>query len=264
MLVVAGFAATQNTVFLAFQMETLPKSNYGPGEGIGIVGARMGMLLGYYAAPKLSIYMSWELAYLSMGLMVLVGVITTLRVQEPKPVISQETLRIEKHASDYLHSHPRISPRIATGLSWLYASVVCPFADFMKRRGWLAALGIMVFYKFGDNIIGTMSNRMYLELGYTLSETADATKLFGMIASLTGGLVGGVLITRIGFLRSLLYFGIIHMFATCMYIVNFYAGHDIPILYLSVAIEHFTAGMRTGALFSYQRLLVIPSMLQPS
>jgi len=43
-----------------------------------------------------------------------------------------------------------------------------------------------------------------------------------------------------------------------MYIVNFYAGHDIPILYLSVAIEHFTAGMRTGALFSYQLTLSNP------
>ena len=39
------FAATQQAVMLAYQMERLHKEDYGPGEAIGVMGGRLGMLL---------------------------------------------------------------------------------------------------------------------------------------------------------------------------------------------------------------------------
>jgi MFS transporter, PAT family, beta-lactamase induction signal transducer AmpG len=251
-------AATQETTFLTYQMETLPKSQYGPGDAIGIMGARMGMLMGGAGAIYLSTMMSWGVVYIIMAACVLVGVLTTLYIDEPSPIVSKETLEQEKRISEYLHSHPNIHSHFATLLSWLYAAVVCPFLDFMKQRGWLAALGIMFLYKFGANIIGSMPNMMYLELGFSKEEIAEATKLFGMVTSILGGLVGGVLITRVGFLRGLLYFGILHMLATFMYIITYYAGHDMAVLYAAVALEHFTQGLRTAALFAYQLTLSNP------
>ena len=116
----------------------------------------------------------------------------------------------------------------------------------------------MFLYKFGDNFIGSMPNMMYLELGYSKEEISQATKLFGMIASITGGLVAGVMITRIGFVKSLLYFGFLHMLATFMYIVTYYSGYDLKTLYFAVALENFTGGMRMAALFAYQLTLSNP------
>lgn len=252
------FAATQETVLLTYQMETLRKSQYGPGDAIGVMGARMGMLVGGAGALYLSTYISWEAVYLIMALCVVVGIATTLYITEPTPLINKETLQQEQKISEYLHTHPHIPTNIVRVASWLYAAIVCPFSEFMSRKGWLAALGIMFFYKFGDNLMGTMPNMMYLELGYTKAEIADATKLFGMCTSIIGGLFGGVLVTRIGFLKSLLLFGFIHMAATVMYIVTYKYGHNLPVLYLSVALEHFTAGMRTAALFAYQLTLSNP------
>jgi PAT family beta-lactamase induction signal transducer AmpG len=252
-------AATQETVFLTYQMETLPKSEYGPGDAIGVTGAKMGFLLGSSGALYLSDYaIPWGVVYIIMAGCVLVGLFTTLYIKEPIPVLNEESLEQEKKISQYLHSNPRLHKCVATTLSWLYAAVVCPFAEFMTKQGWLGALGIMFLYKFGDNIIASMPNMMYLELGFSKTEIANATKTFGMITSILGGLVGGVMITRIGFIRSLLYFGLIHMLATYMYIVTYYAGHDSAILYFSVALEHFTAGMRTAALFAYQLTLSSP------
>lgn len=252
------FAATQETTFLTYQMETLEKNQYGPGEAVGIMGARMGMLVGGAGAIYLSVMFDWETVYLIMAACVLVGTITTLSISEPKPIINKETLEQEKKISDYLHSHPLLNKKIAIALSWMHAAIICPFLDFIKQPGWIGAIAIMFFYKFGANIIGSMPNMMYLELGFSKEEIAEATKLFGMITSICGGLIGGALIARIGFLRSLIYFGILHMVATSMYILTYYAGHDLQVLYVSVAIEHFTQGLRTAALFAYQLTLSNP------
>lgn len=251
-------AATQETVFLTYQMETLQKTQYGPGDAIGVMGARVGMLVGGAGALYLSSYMPWESVYAVMSLFVVVGIIVTLRIDEPNPIINKETIEQEKKISDYLHAHPKLNKPVATTLSWLHAAVICPFAEFMTRQGWLAALGIMFFYKLGDNIIGTMPNVMYLEIGFSKEQIADATKLFGMLTSILGGLIAGIMITRLGFLKSMLYFGLLHMLATFMYIVTYNAGNDLSILYFAVALEHFTAGMRTAALFAYQLTLSNP------
>ena len=45
----------------------------------------------------------------------------------------------------------------------------------------------MLFYKLGDNLIGTMSNLFYLDLGFTSLEIAGASKIFGMWATILGG-----------------------------------------------------------------------------
>src|SRR5690606_1999907 len=89
-------------------------------------------------------------------------------------------------------------------------------------------------------------------------EIADTTKIFGMCTSIAGGLFGGILITRIGFNRSLLYFCFLHMIATLMYILTYKYGYNMRVLYASIAFEHFTAGMRTAALFAYQLTLSNP------
>jgi MFS transporter, PAT family, beta-lactamase induction signal transducer AmpG len=257
-LLTTFFAATQETVMLTYQMETLPKSQYGPGDAIGVMGTRLGMLVGGAGAIYLADFISWEVIYVLLACSLSIGLVTTLYITEPNPIINKETLEQEKKIAEYLRSRPHLHPKASQLLSWLYAAVVCPFSNFMKQKGWLAALGIMFFYKFGDNLIGSMPNLMYIELGFSKPEIAEATKLFGMITSIIGGLFGGVLITRLGFLRGLLYFGALHMLATVMYIATFYAGHDLQTLYFAVALEHFTAGMRTAALFAFQLTLSNP------
>lgn len=251
-------AATQEALMLTYQMESLQRSEYGPGDAIGVFGARIGMLLSGAGAIYLSTVLSWGTVYAIMALCVAIGFITTLCISEPQPVLDKEIKEQEKRISEYLHSHPRLNKKTAMILSWAYAAVICPFSNYMSQQGWLAALGIMFLYKFGDNFIGTMPNMMYLELGFSKAEIAQATKLFGMVASMLGGLIGGVLIIRIGFIRSLFYFGLFHMFATLMYILTYYSGNDLTILYISIALEHITAGMRTTALFAYQLTLCNP------
>lgn len=248
-------AATQEILMLTYQVESLPKNLYGPGEAIGILGYRMGMIASGAGALYIASFWGWAFAYTIMSLFVGIGLITTLCIQEPQVVISPESRLREEKMREYLINHPRLKQSISRNLAWLYAAVICPFSDFMKKKGWVASLLLMFFYKFGDDLVGTMANVFYLELGFSKIEIANASKLFGVWASIFGGLVGGVIVARFGFLRSLFSLGLLHAAANLMYIVMFYAGYNTKMLYFTIAVEHITSGMRTTAFFAYQLTL---------
>jgi len=248
-------AATQETLMMTYQMESLPQEQYGPGEAVGVFGYRMGMLVSGAGALYIATSWNWAIAYLTMALLVGVGLLTTLSIKEPNVVISPEARLREEQARYYLTNHPRLKGAMGEGLSWLYAAVICPFSNFMQQKGWIASLLLMFFYKLGDNLIGPMANVFYLELGFSKIEIANASKFFGIGASIFGGLVGGIIVTRLSFLRSLLLLGFLHAVANFMYIMMFHAGYSIEMLYFTIAIEHITSGMRTTALFAYQLTL---------
>jgi PAT family beta-lactamase induction signal transducer AmpG len=248
-------AATQETLMMTYQMESLPQRQYGPGEAVGVFGYRMGMLVSGAGALYIASCWNWTFAYLAMALLVGVGLLTTLSVEEPKSVMNAEVRLQEEQARNYLIKHPRLKGTFGEGLAWLYAAVICPFSDFMRQKGWLASLLLMLSYKLGDNLIGPMANVFYLELGFSKIEIANASKLFGIWASIFGGLISGIIVTRLGFLRSLLLLGLLHAVANLMYVIMFYAGYNTKILYITIAIEHITSGMRTTALFAYQLTL---------
>lgn len=257
-LCISFLSATQDTVMLAYQVERLGRNQYGPGEAMSVFGYRMGMLTSGAGALYLTEYMSWSHVYQMMAVFMLIGVITTLSMAEPDLVVDSETALKEQKADEYLKQYPGLSGRQARILSWCYGAIICPFSDFMSRSTWVVALGIMFFYKLGDNLIGSMTNIFFTDLGYSLTEIANASKVFGMANSILGGFIGGILVVRLGMTRSLFYCALIHGFAILLYALMDYQGYNVPLLYATVAIEHITSGMRTTSLFAYQMTLVNP------
>ena len=249
---VSFFSATQDILLLTYQAERLGRNTYGAGEAMTVFGYRMGMVIGSAGALYIAGMYSWSLAYMVMASLVFIGVITTLSMEEPQVQKSKESQLREEKARQYLNSHPKLKGWKAEVLAWFYGAVFCPFSDFMRQKIWLPALFLMFFYKLGDNLIGTMSNLFYVDLGFSKIDIANASKIFGMWAAIFGGFIAGVLINRIGMIRSLFWFAAVHGVATLMYIVMLKSGKSMSMLYLSIAIEQVTAGMRTTALFSYQ------------
>ena len=248
-------SATQDIVMLAYQAERLGINQYGAGEAIGIFGYRMGMLAANAGAFHMANIMDWPTIYMVLSLAIIVGIITTFCCLEPNIQKSPEVLLREEKADEFLHSHSKLPKAVATLLSWLYGAVVCPFIDFIQKRSWFAMIMLMIFYKLGDHLIGTMSNIFYTDLGFTKTEIANASKTFGMFASVLGSFAGGMIIRRLGMLKSLLFFGLLHGGANLMYVVMANVGHNLPALYISIFLENTTGGMRTVALFAYQLTL---------
>lgn len=246
-------SATQDIAMLAYQMERLGRSQYGAGEAVGIFGYRMGMLCSGAGALSLSTVVSWNTVYMVMAFSLIVGLITVLRIKEPeRPNADEEYNTLLKH---YKKKFPAFSSLNQGLLPSLHLAVLSPFSDFMKRQGWVLALIIMFTYKIGDNIIGTMHNLFYIELGFNELEISAASKIFGMWASILGGFIGGLLFSRWGLYKSLYFCGLTHSLSILSNLILLHVGNDILSLYFCVAAEHITSGMRLTALFAYQLTL---------
>jgi PAT family beta-lactamase induction signal transducer AmpG len=138
--------------------------------------------------------------------------------------------------------------------AWLVRAVVAPFADLVRRYGAVGLTLILLFtilYKFGEAVAGTMSNPLYVLLGFSKVEIATVAKIYGVGATLAGVAAGGILVARLGVLRALLVSGILQMLSNLMYVVQVWAGHDVPVLALTIGIENLTNGMGSAAFVAY-------------
>src|SRR5258708_36309193 len=102
-------------------------------------------------------------------------------------------------------------------------AVVAPFVDMFRRNGGLQLLAIVlfiVFYKFGDALAASMANPLYAQLGFTKVEVATVAKVYGVIATLAGVAVGGVLVLRWGMFVSLLVSGGLQALSNLMYVAQ--------------------------------------------
>jgi PAT family beta-lactamase induction signal transducer AmpG len=96
-----------------------------------------------------------------------------------------------------------------------------------------------------------MAAPFYVELGFEKTEIANVTKLFGLWATIVGGLAGGVLVGRIGVLRGLLVGGLMQMLSNLGYVMLAWAGHDVMALSGTVALENVCGGIATAAFVAY-------------
>jgi MFS transporter, PAT family, beta-lactamase induction signal transducer AmpG len=140
-------------------------------------------------------------------------------------------------------------------LDWLRTAVVAPLGDFFGRPQWLGILLFIVLYKFGDALAGVMASPLYVSLGFTASEVAAISKVFGVFATLVGVAIGGVAVAQWGLFRCLLIFGLLQNVSTLMYAVLAQAGHDNTMLAVSIGIENITGGLGSAAFVAYMSRL---------
>jgi len=81
---------------------------------------------------------------------------------------------------------------------------VNPILDFFKRYGLKLALVLLLligFYRISDIIAGVISNVFYQDLNFSKEQIAEAVKVYGVIFSLIGGFLGGLLAQRINIMK---------------------------------------------------------------
>jgi len=73
-----------------------------------------------------------------------------------------------------------------------------PIKSFIKKYGSMAILilAIIALYRVADIVMGVIANLFYSDMGYTLKQIATISKFWGLIATIFGGLLGGILASR--------------------------------------------------------------------
>lgn len=250
-VLVAFLSASQDIVIDAYRVEILDPLAQGPGAGAVQTGYRLAMLAAGAGALFMAAAFGWFAAYATMAALLVPGMLVFLLGPEPVVKVSAATAERERRAAEYLAARPQLRGATAQVAAWLYGAVVCPFADFVSRKGWVVVLLFVIAYKLGEAMAGAMANTLYVELGFRLEQIATVSKVFGFGATVLGGLIGGALVARLGVMRALLVFGILQSLGNLFYVLQAQSGNDVTVLALCVAAENLTAGMAGSALVAY-------------
>jgi len=252
---VAFSSATQDIVIDAYRIEAMQAEYQAAMAGAYQAGWRTGAsLVGSAAALYLSDIYSWNIAYSIMACFVFVGVVTVLLIDEPKREISQQTIANEQRVIDYLNNHHRPNKVVA----WIIGAIVCPFADFFQRNGKFA-IGILLLiglYRISDITLAVMANPFYQDMGFSNTEIANVTKIYGIIMTLLGALSGGVLVVRYGILRPMLFGAIMVAIANLLFAIMVSKGHDLTWFTIIISADNFSGGFAASTFIAYLSSLV--------
>ena len=136
---------------------------------------------------------------------------------------------------------------------WLRGALVDPFADFIRRYRWQAALilGLIAVYRISDVVMGIMANPFYVDMGYTKDEVAAVTKVYGVIMTLAGAFIGGALSMRFGVMRVLMLGAILSAATNLLFAWLAGRGHDVQALIWVVSADNLSSGIASAAFIAY-------------
>ena len=141
----------------------------------------------------------------------------------------------------------------APAVAWIQAVIVAPFADFMRRYGWHAALilALIATYRISDVVMGIMANPFYVDMGFTKDEVAAVSKVFGVIMTLVGAFLGGILALKFGVMRTLMLGAILSAASNLLFAWLAGRGHDVQALVFVVSLDNLSSGIASAAFVAY-------------
>ena len=249
-LLVAFGSATQDIALDAFRIESADTQHqaalaatYQTGYRLAMIWAGAGVL---WVAARASVmpvapadvvasvyqHLAWQTAYWVMAASMSVGLLTVL--------FSAEPVAIEL-------------PPARNAKEWLRSALVEPFADFIRRYQWQAVIILLLIaiYRISDVVMGIMANPFYVDMGYTKDEVAAVSKVFGVIMTLVGAFIGGVLSMRLGVMRILMLGAVLSAATNLLFAWLAGVGHDVTALIWVVSADNLASGIASAAFIAY-------------
>ena len=261
-LFVAFCAATQDIAVDAWRIESAAVEQQGAMAAAYQIGYRVALIAGSAGALTVAGTLGWKMSYTVMAVLVGVGVITTLLSKEPQAAVERQTMDREERVISWLETKAHWPAALQTAGSWFIGAVICPLIDFFGRYG--IALGVLLVmfmgsYRLTDFTMGSMTNSFYVDHGYTLPQIAAVVKFYGLMMSLVGVVIAGIVITKFGVLRSLIIGSVMIMISSTGF--SFLATTEAPTLLglgLVNAFDNLAQAMHGTALITFLSGLTSP------
>ncbi|HUZ32842.1 MAG TPA: MFS transporter [Xanthobacteraceae bacterium] len=242
-LLVATASATQDIVVDAFRVESLDESEQAAGMASYVAAYRIGMLASTAGALflvsglqgfGLTYHRAWTVGYALTGMLVLIGVATTLFATEPQ----------KSRAANAAHAG-------ATTLQRVVDAAVGAFSEFLSRDLAFAALAFVVLFKFTDALSGAMTAPFVIDLGFSRNEYAAIIKGAGLAATLVGGFAGGFVARGFSLPASLWLGGLLQAVSNLAFSWQAVLGHNAAWLTFAIVAENFTSAIGTVIFVAY-------------
>ena len=125
-----------------------------------------------------------------------------------------------------------------------------PVLDFLNRYGSKATsiLLLIGLYRISDVVLGVMANVFYIEKGFSIAEIATYSKFFGTIATIVGGVIGGLASVHLGVMRSLFIGALISALSNILFALLALVTADVKILAFVITADNVASGF-AGATF---------------
>ena len=251
-LLVAFGSATQDITIDAYRIEAVDQRMQGAMAATYVFGYRIALLAAGAGAFYIAEAWSWSTAYLIMAALMGVGVATTLIIREPEHATDQHTLELEGQLERAIGVQDRKN-LFARFIAWFSDAVASPFVDFFQRNGALAVIILLLIstYKISDITMGVMANPFYLDLGFSKTDIANVTKIFGFFMTMAGAALGGLLVLRYGMLRPLLAGAILIMSTNLLFVWLAVSEPDLVSLAIVISADNLGGGLATSAFIAY-------------
>ena len=251
---VAFSSASQDIVIDAYRRESLTDEEQTIGASAYVLGYRIGALAAGAGGLILADYMTYQMVYAFMSIIMIYGVFITLIAEEPKKYYEPSNFisAIYNPFVEFFNRH--VSINIASDrLTNLNNRSKISRRNILNNT-LLVPILILLFillYKIGDTMAHSLSTNFYLDIGFSKSEIGTVVKFFGLFATLVGAFIGGLISLKIGLFRSLMIFGIFQAIATLGFSVLAYFGDILYLLMIVISLENLAAGMGYTAYLAF-------------
>ena len=232
-----GFAgATQDITIDGWRIDAAPPERQGLMVGVYSLGYRIALISAGAGALYLSDYVGWRQTYFLMAALMIVGIGGCL-------------------ASPKFDRAAAPGPRPSLKLSFTE-----PLADLAQRFGAaiVPILLLVALYRMPDFLSGVMATPLYKDLGFSNSQIATVSKLYGVWISIFGTLAGGLCVSRYGLMPTLLVGGLAASFSHLTF--AWLAGYPgrVDVLTAAVSLDNFATSFAGAALIAFMSSLVAP------
>jgi PAT family beta-lactamase induction signal transducer AmpG len=238
----AFFGATQDITIDGWRIDAAPPERQGMMSATYQLGYSAALLCAGAGALYIADFVSWKAAYLAMACLMAVGISANLLA----PRIPDE----------------RSAKAAPIGVErWSFASTfVEPLRDLFARKGAMLALilTLVALYRLPDFLSGVMANPLYVKLGFSLSDIATVSKLYGVWIGIAGAFCGGFAVSRLGLMPTLMIGGVAASASHLSLALLAANGARLDLLTLSVSVESFAGSFAGTALIAYMSSLTSP------
>lgn len=239
--VVAFASASQDVAINAWRIESAEDS-----DELGLLasayqfGYRTAMLVTDALILIAADFVGWNLSYVAMAVLMLVGVSATLFVTEPARADAA------KEKAEPLNS-----------VRGVFDAIAGPFIAFFKRFGSLAlAMLLMIaLYRLPDFVMGPMANPFYHDIGLTKEAVGGVRASVGLVATLIGIAAGGFAALRFGYMPTLILGAVIQALSIASFSILAYSGGDLATFSAIMAADNFSTAIAGVALVTYMSSL---------